>query len=55
MPIGHVERRENDKTVKRVRELGTESRRGRGRPKNKWVDVIGGDKGECEVRGELVM
>jgi len=47
--FGHVIRRKDLEVVRTVLELNVEERRGRGKPKKKWLNVI-----ECDMRTTAV-
>ena len=51
--FGHVERKDENDSVKRCITWEVEGIRQRGRPKNTWWDCVKNDNGEEELRGQL--
>ena len=49
---GHVMRREDDYVGKRVMGMEIEGRRGRGRPKRRWMDSVRADLTEKGLEGD---
>ena len=49
--FGHVERKDDD-WVKRCTNMEVEGRRGRGRPKRTWMDVVQSDLRRLNIKRE---